>query len=59
MDGRETVIDLVVLFITALLLLWVVVYVLLEPQTVEMLFQHTAVFELVVGSSLMVRAWLF
>jgi len=31
MDGRETVIDLVVLFISALLLLWVIAYVLLEP----------------------------
>jgi len=59
MDGRETIVDLVVLFITALLLLWVVAYVLLKPQTVEMLFQHTTVFELVVGSSLMVRARLF
>ena len=37
-DGWETVVVLVVLLVAALFLLWVVTRVLLEPQTVEMLF---------------------
>jgi len=59
MDGRETVVVLVVLLIAAFSLLWVVARVFLEPQTVEMLSQHMTVLELVVRSSLMVRARLF
>jgi len=57
-DGRETVVVFAVPLVTALFFLQVVTCVLLEPQTVEMLFQHTAVLELVVCPSLMVRAWL-
>ena len=57
-DSGETVVVFVVLLVAALLLLWVVARVLLEPQTVEILFQHPTVLELVVGSSFMVRAWL-
>jgi len=50
-DGRETLVVFVVPLVTVLLFLLVV---LLEPQAVEVLLQHTTVLELVVCPSLMV-----
>ena len=55
MDARKTIIVFVAPLVAVLLFLLVV---LLEPHAVEVLLQHTAVLELVVCPSLMVRAGL-
>jgi len=57
-DGRETVVVFAVPLVTTLFFLQVVMCVFLESQAVEVFFQHTAVLELVVCPSLMIRAWL-
>jgi len=54
-DGGEPLI----FFVSALVVVFVLpLVVLLQPQAVEVLFQHAAVLEPVIGPSLVVRAGL-